>query len=109
MSRRFSFKPKAAEDLERIENYLARNASLEVAKRFIDVSDAAFERLAAMPGMGAIRRFASGELQDLRMWSLGSDFDEYLVFYRPRRTGGIEIVRVLHAKRDIRRWLVRGE
>jgi hypothetical protein len=44
VSRRFSFKPKAAHALDRIENYLALNASLELAERFIDVLDAAFER-----------------------------------------------------------------
>ena len=106
MSRRFSFKPKAAEDLDSIEDYLAQNASLEVAKRFIDISDAPFERLAAMPELGAIRTLANRELLGLRMWPLGGGFEEYLVFYRPGRSGkGIENVRVLHAKRDIEHLL----
>ena len=109
MSQRVSFKPKAAEDLERIEDYLARHASVDVAEQFIDISDAAFERLATMPEMGALRRSANRELLGLRMWPLGSGFEEYLVFYRQRRSGGIEIVRVLHAKRDIRLSLVRSK
>jgi plasmid stabilization system protein ParE len=34
------------------------------------------------------------------MWRV-SGFPNHLIFYRPLEGGGIEVIRVLHAKRDI--------
>jgi toxin ParE1/3/4 len=52
-----------------------------------------------MPEMGARREYQNPTLAGVRMWRI-TGFDNYLVFYRPTERG-IEIIRVLHAKRDI--------
>ena len=54
--------------------------------------------LAGNPDIGHLRRDLT--LQDVRFWSVFS----YLVIYRPG-TQPLEIVRVLHGKRDVRRLL----
>jgi hypothetical protein len=47
----FIIRPGAAADLEGIEEYLAENASVEVAAYFLDTATAAFRRLASQPMM----------------------------------------------------------
>jgi len=42
--------------------------------------------------------FRSSDLAGLRKWRV-NEFDNYLVFYKPR-PDGVSIVRVLHAARD---------
>ncbi len=53
--------------------------------------------LADMPGMGAPREH--GGLKGLRMWPVRG-FERHLIFYRPIEDG-IEVIRVLHASRDL--------
>ena len=57
------------------------------------------EQLAAMPEIGVAREHRDPALAEVRMWRIVG-FDNYLMFYRPLENG-IEIIRVLHAKRDI--------
>ena len=52
-----------------------------------------------MPAMGVAKEYSDPALAGVRMLRI-ADFDNYLIFYRPAENG-IEIVRVLHAKRDI--------
>ena len=52
-----------------------------------------------MPELGAARSFANPKLAGLRMWPI-KGFEKQLVFYRPVKEG-IEVIRVLHAARDI--------
>lgn len=52
-----------------------------------------------MPEIGAARDFGPGRLEGLRMWSI-PDFPNHLIFYRVAESG-VEIVRILHAARDI--------
>ena len=86
--------PRAESDLIDIWRYIAQDSPVN-ADRFLDRLDVVFSNLAALPGMGRLRpEFAS----DLRSFPVGS----YLVFYRPTEDG-IDIVRVLHRRRDIPR------
>ncbi len=54
-----------------------------------------------MPGMGAPRSYRDSNLQDLRMHPVRG-FPHHLLFYLPL-ADGIELVRVLHGKRNIER------
>ncbi|MCI0461249.1 MAG: type II toxin-antitoxin system RelE/ParE family toxin [Gemmataceae bacterium] len=63
--------------------------------------------LATMPEMGAVRSFGENQLADLRMLPVRG-FEKHLVFYRSCGSG-IEIVRVLHAARDLAALLDDGE
>ena len=52
-----------------------------------------------MPEMGVAREYFDPALAGVRMLRIAG-FDNYLIFYRPAENG-IEIIRVLHAKRNI--------
>ena len=71
--------PEALQDLQELWDYIATE-NLDAADRIIDTLFAAFERLAAMPGLGHRRE----DLTDrpLRFWTV----DAYLVIYRAERT-----------------------
>ncbi len=94
-------RPRAILDLEALSDYLYAEAGFEVGIRFLDAADEAFDRLLAMPELGASREWMSERLPGLRMWPIPG-FPNHLVFYRPVQ-GGIEVVRVLHAARNIPR------
>lgn len=93
--------PEALQDLHDLWDYIAAE-NLDAADRVIDMLFAAFERLAAMPGLGHTRE----DLTDQRLlfWTVGT----YLVIYRAERTP-IEIVAVTHGGRDIPRLLRRRQ
>jgi toxin ParE1/3/4 len=78
--------------------FIARD-NLEAARRFYDVAAQAFEHLAAMPEMGSPRLLRNPAVAGLRLWRIPG-FERHLIFYRPIQDG-IEIIRVLHAARDI--------
>ena len=90
--------PKAKQDLLEHVLYLAR-INPDIAERFIEASETAFEKLAQMPRKGQQQKFKSPELAGTRRWFIPG-FDRYLVFYRPIK-GGIEILRVLHGAQNI--------
>jgi toxin ParE1/3/4 len=93
-------RPRAIRDLADLAVYLAEESgSSDLAFRFLDAAEAGFEQLAAMPEIGVAREYRDPELAGVRMWRIAG-FDHYLIFYRPTRSG-VEIIRVLHAKRDI--------
>ena len=78
--------------------YLAEEAGLDVAERFLAKAEASFNVLAQQPEMGAPLTLKHPALANLRKWRV-KGFDNHLVFYEPR-PDGVSIVRVLHAARD---------
>ena len=93
-------RPQALQDLSDIAVYLAtESGDDDLGFRFLTAAETSFERLVTMPSMGAARDYIDPELAGVRMWRIAG-FDNYLTFYRPIGRG-IEIIRVLHAKRDI--------
>jgi plasmid stabilization system protein ParE len=66
--------------------------------KVVDALDDAMQLLADNPGIGHRRPDLTP--QDVRFWSVF----RYLAIYRPS-TKPLEIVRVLHGKRDVRRLL----
>ena len=101
MRRRFSLRKPADEDLDNHFLNFAEDSS-EAALRFHEAAQTACERLVEMPEIGALRRYTNPKLSGLRMWPI-PDFPNLLIFYRTTKDG-IEVVRVLHAKRDIERF-----
>jgi toxin ParE1/3/4 len=90
---RYVISPAGRQDLHDIWTGIASD-SLDAAERLLDRFEAAFERLAEFPGMGPARP----DIIDLpvRFWTVGN----YLIIYRAEASQ-IEIVRVLHAYRNI--------
>ena len=78
--------------------YLAEEAGLDVAERFLANAEASFKDLAQQPQMGAPLTLKHPALSNLRKWRI-KGFDNHLVFYEPR-PDGVSIVRILHAASD---------
>jgi toxin ParE1/3/4 len=87
------FSAEADEDLIQIWGYLAREASQQVADRQLHDIDRVCSRLKAWP--------LSGRTRDELLPSMRSALAApYIVFYRVAKDT-IEIIRVLHGRRDI--------
>jgi len=91
----------AYEDLRRHAFYLAAEAGADLALRFLESAEKAFETLAKMPEMGRVRRFPHCDLGELRSCSI-QGFERYLIFYRAL-PDGIEVIRVIYGLRDLDR------
>jgi toxin ParE1/3/4 len=96
---RFTISPAADQDLDDHAAYLAQEASLETALRFLDAAARTFHTIASMPGLGERRETADPRLDGLRVCRV-EGFERHLVFYRPT-DDGVQVVRVLHGARDI--------
>ena len=86
------FTPKARRDILEIEDYIAVRSE-PAADDFLDALDEKCQLLTMNPAMGRIR-LELGE--STRSFPCG----RYVIFYRPI-DGGIEVLRVLHAARDL--------
>lgn len=98
MKGRVFLSPAADRDIDGHLVFMAKD-NPEAAMRFLDVVADACVKIAQTPGMGALRKFRNPRLEGIRMFPLPG-FEKYLVFYRAT-SRKIEIVRVLHAARDI--------
>lgn len=90
--------PQAERDLEECFVYIAED-SLGIGIKFLDAFEKSVEQLAEFPFMGKVLELKNNELREMRVWHV-TGFNVYLIFYTPRPQT-IEIVRVLHAARDI--------
>jgi toxin ParE1/3/4 len=97
---RYTIKPKADQDLEEYADYLAREASLDVALRFLEFVNETFALLANHPEIGWPARLQHASLAELRVFRV-TDFEHMLILYRPVRHG-VEIFRVVHGSRNLR-------
>jgi toxin ParE1/3/4 len=95
----FAFRPRARLDLLDQFLHLAEQATVEVAKRYFAAVDQTCARLAKQPHSGSPYDPGVARLEGMRRAPV-SGFTAYLLFYMPR-TGGIDVVRVLHGARDI--------
>jgi len=87
--------------------WYAENANIETADRFLAALESATELLASQPEAG-IRLFVRrGELHGIRRFPLAGGFEKILLFYFPL-SDGIDLVRVIHGRRDIDRLLLEG-
>jgi toxin ParE1/3/4 len=97
--KRIRIRPRAWEDIEEAAEYLADEASAEIAERFLIAIDDITHRLAATPQMGLACHFRNPRLRGVRRFPV-SGFEKWLVFYQSS-DGDIEVVRVLQGARDI--------
>lgn len=78
--------------------YLAEQAGLDTAERFLTNAEASFNDLARQPMIGAPLTLRHPNLAGIRKWHI-KDFEHHLIFYTPH-PDGVSIVRILHAARD---------
>lgn len=104
-TRRYVIRPKADQDLDDQAYYLATEANPEVGHHFLVSAHETFSLLATQPEMGWRTRLTHPGLESLRVFRV-SRFERMLVLYRPRRDG-VEILRVVHASRNLQAFLRR--
>ncbi len=92
MNSRYFINILATEDLKEIANYFATN-NVEAGEQFFNKFDRRCEQLINFPNMG--RSYA-----EIRPNLRGLPLDRYIIFYRVFDSG-IEILRVLNARRDL--------
>ncbi len=87
-------------DLLEEADFIEAAYSLQKAHQFLDAAQKTFAALARMPLLGSARPDYAQEIPELRQWRI-KGFEDYLIFYVPLGQHGVEIVRVLHGKRDL--------
>lgn len=90
--------PEARREAVRFYIWLAL-VSDSLADRFLAALEATYERAAGMPGIGALVEGLPARLTGTRCLSVDG-FPNHLVFYR-EIPEGIEVLRILHAARDL--------
>jgi plasmid stabilization system protein ParE len=95
--KRYLVAPEAEDDLRQIWRYLLGEAGLAIANRIQSELVDAFEGLADVPGKGHKRPDLTN--RDVLFFSVY----QYMIVYR--RTELVEIVAILHGKRDVKRIL----
>jgi len=96
----FQFTPQATEDLDAIWWFIAEH-SRDAADRVEMEIVATCRRLAKHPRMGTRRQDIT--LLPVRFWALPK-FSNYVIVYRPD-TAPLQVVAVLHGKRDLKKAL----
>lgn len=91
-------RPATRRDLIQHYVYLAENAGEELADRFLERAEASFGLLAEQPDMGTPIALRDSRLAGIRKWRV-QDFENFLIFYLPRRDG-VSIVRIIYAAQD---------
>lgn len=94
---RFVLTPAARADIEELHDFIDLDSPAAAARVRAALRDA-MRRLAASSHLGHLRQDLTDE--PLRFWPVYS----YLVIYRPD-TKPLQVVRVLHASRDVRSLL----
>jgi toxin ParE1/3/4 len=96
MTRRIVQRPRAEQDIIDQAFHIHRD-NPAAARRFLAAIDRTLAMLLDLPAIGARRH--RGRIEGLRMWQVRG-FEKHLIFYRPIKDG-IEVIRLLHASRDL--------
>jgi toxin ParE1/3/4 len=94
--------PQAQQEIDDIAYFLA-GRSEEAGFRFLEAVEKTLGLVAGMPGIGTPYQSPDPRLQGIRCFRI-SGFAKYLLFYRSFE-GGIEVVRVIHGARNLKRML----
>jgi toxin ParE1/3/4 len=102
---RYIIRPKADQDLTDQAYYLATQTNPRVGHNFLLAAHETFSLLATQPDMGWHSRLKNPALASLRVFRV-SGFEKLLILYRPC-PDGVEILRVVHASRNLEAFLRR--
>lgn len=96
--RRLILRPLADRNTDQQFEYLAIDADLPTAQRFLKALRATLRTLQGDPDLGSPRTFKALPLAGMRVWPVRG-FRHQLIFYIASPQS-LEVVRVLHAARD---------
>jgi toxin ParE1/3/4 len=91
-------RPQATIDIDEISDYLEQQRP-GYGQRFLQELAVTLGQLEQMPGLGGVFALTAPALAGLRHFPV-SRFPRYITFYLPIQ-GGIDVLRVLHAARDL--------
>ena len=100
-------RPRARLDLLEQFVYFGEETSVELAERYIAAVDATCLRLVSHPQSGVLYDSGITRLRGLRRAPVRG-FERYLLFYLPHEDG-IDVIRVVHAARDIQNVFAEDE
>lgn len=90
----------ARDDILRQYRYLLlEKNNPEVAERFLAAVQAAVDKVCQRPGIGAAKLIKNAQLAGLRSWPVAG-FESIRIYYLIRDKN-LNVIRVLHGKRDI--------
>jgi plasmid stabilization system protein ParE len=92
-------------DVERQFEWYARNASWEVAERYLAAIESTSRLLRQYPELGPAIRFNHPRIQAWRFFVLAKPFKKHVIFYEAEEAGLI-LRRVMHGHRDLPRRLL---
>ena len=92
----------AERDIDDAIGHYQAEGGQDLALRFIDALQQAFQRIGRHPGVGSPRYAYELGIEGLRVWPLRRF--PMLVFYR-EQPDHIDVWRVLHAQRDVPSWM----
>ena len=95
-------RPQAERDIEEAFVYIAEG-NLDAAVTFLVAVEDTIDELTRFPFLGKPRNNRDARLSGLRVWR-ARGFEKYLLFYSVT-ADTIDVVRVLHSARDIKRIL----
>ena len=91
-------------DFEQQARWYVREASAEVAKRYLQALEKTLLLLCDHPGLGRVRRFRHPQLRGLRSFRVEPPFHRHLIFYR-LDANTLSAERVMHGARNLPRRL----
>ena len=103
MTKSIIIAPRASQDLDESFVYIAQN-NPNAALRFFDATRQTVAKLAQMSGIGRLYPVKNSRLNGLRRFPV-KGFENYVIFYLSF-LDHIEIVRILHASRDLEEVLI---
>jgi toxin ParE1/3/4 len=105
---RLVIRPAAREDiLRQYRYYLIGKDAEAAAERFLDAARGAMEHVFRRPGAGSPRSFKNPALKGLRSWPV-KGFAVIRIYYLTSEDE-VRVIRVLHGKQDVGRWLEHGD
>ncbi len=100
------YRQAASDDVVRqFRYYLVDQNVPEIATRFTEALQRTIEKLREHPLVGARCRLGKPELENLRSWPVAG-FESIRIYYLAYHDA-IQVIRVLHGKRDLKRILER--
>lgn len=97
---KFTIRPRAREDiLRQYAYYLIEGESELIAARFLNAVQSSVARICKQPGMGSPKVLRNLKLAGLRSWPVRG-FPDLRVYYLVSEKT-LQVVRVLHGKRDV--------